>query len=349
MRAHLCTDEKSRAENLMIVDLLRNDLARVAAVGSVRVSDLFTLETHRSLHQMTSGILARRRADAGFAAIVRALFPCGSVTGAPKIRAMEIIDEIETGRRGLLHGIAGFRRAVRRPAFQRDDPHRRDRRRRRGRRRHRRRDRRRLPRAERIRGVPAQVAVLFRSLCSDEPHRDHCLGAEPGLRPARPPPRRGSSNSAGYFAIPCDLRRGAAALAEAVRASRLRPACGYGCCLMRTEFPRVTASPLEESGARPWRFVLASTPTSSADRFLYHKTTRRAFYDRERHAAQRAHGVDEVVFRNERGELTEGPSPICSSRRAAGSPPRRYPAAFCRAPSAPTSSSASAIASRSGY
>ncbi len=103
----LAMDEKQRAENLMIVDLLRNDLGRVAKIGSVEVTDLFTVETYRSVHQMTSGISAELRSDMGLKDMLRALFPCGSVTGAPKVRAMEIISELEAAPRGIYTGAIG--------------------------------------------------------------------------------------------------------------------------------------------------------------------------------------------------------------------------------------------------
>jgi len=101
-------DEKSRAENVMIVDLLRNDLGRVSEIGSVEVTDLFTVETYRTLHQMTSGIRARLDKDVRLDTLLRSLFPCGSVTGAPKIRAMEIIRDIEDGPRGAYCGAVGY-------------------------------------------------------------------------------------------------------------------------------------------------------------------------------------------------------------------------------------------------
>jgi para-aminobenzoate synthetase component I len=105
--AALRTSEKDRAENLMIVDLLRNDLGRLAEIGSVRVSDLFTIETYPTLHQMTSGVEARLRAGVALAELFAGLFPCGSVTGAPKIRAMEIIRELEDFPRDVYCGTLG--------------------------------------------------------------------------------------------------------------------------------------------------------------------------------------------------------------------------------------------------
>lgn len=105
---YLAQDEKSRAENLMIVDLLRNDLSRLADVGTVRVTDLFTVQTYPTLHQMTSGIEARLRGGVTLPQIFAGLFPCGSVTGAPKIRAMEIIRELESCARGVYCGSLGL-------------------------------------------------------------------------------------------------------------------------------------------------------------------------------------------------------------------------------------------------
>jgi len=99
---------KDRAENLMIVDLIRNDLSRIAETGSVEVSDLFMVETYPTLHAMVSTVRARKRADVGLVEILSALFPCGSVTGAPKIRAMEILRELETSPRSAYCGALGY-------------------------------------------------------------------------------------------------------------------------------------------------------------------------------------------------------------------------------------------------
>ena len=99
---------KDRAENLMIVDLMRNDLARVSVAGSVRVPRLFDVETYPTIHQMTSTITARLRPEADVFAALTAMFPCGSITGAPKVRAMEIIAELETEARSAYTGSIGF-------------------------------------------------------------------------------------------------------------------------------------------------------------------------------------------------------------------------------------------------
>ncbi|MEF7612966.1 aminodeoxychorismate synthase component I [Aquincola sp. MAHUQ-54] len=104
----LSIDTKNRAENLMIVDLLRNDLGRLARTGTVRVPALFSIEPYTTLFQMTSTVQAQPRADVGFAELLRAVFPCGSITGAPKHHTMELIAGLETTPRGLYCGAIGW-------------------------------------------------------------------------------------------------------------------------------------------------------------------------------------------------------------------------------------------------
>ncbi|BCS55224.1 aminodeoxychorismate synthase component I [Geobacter sp. SVR] len=107
-REQLAASQKDRAENLMIVDLVRNDLAMIAETGSVAVPALFEVETYPTVHQMTSTVTARIRPEAGLIDILRALFPCGSVTGAPKRRTMEIIRDLEETSRGVYCGAIGY-------------------------------------------------------------------------------------------------------------------------------------------------------------------------------------------------------------------------------------------------
>lgn len=107
-RFFLQTDAKNRAENLMIVDLLRNDLSRVCLPGSVEVPELFTVETYRTVHQMTSLIAGRMAPGTGLAQIFAALFPCGSITGAPKLRAMQVLATLEEGARDIYCGSIGW-------------------------------------------------------------------------------------------------------------------------------------------------------------------------------------------------------------------------------------------------
>ena len=107
LTANLAADEKQRAENLMIVDLMRNDLARVAVPGSVAVPALFTVETYPTIHQMTSSVTATLAEGRNAIDVIEALFPCGSITGAPKTRAMQVIAEIEGQARGAYCGAIG--------------------------------------------------------------------------------------------------------------------------------------------------------------------------------------------------------------------------------------------------
>jgi para-aminobenzoate synthetase/4-amino-4-deoxychorismate lyase len=274
-------------------------------VGSVSVTDMFTVETYSTLHQMTSGVRARLRKDVGIATLLRQVFPCGSVTGAPKIRAMEIIRELEAEPRGIYTGAIGV--------FAPDG------------------------------SVDLNVAIrtLFVDAdgCaemgigsgvvqdSDGPMEyDECLlkgrfvtdGEAPFqlIETMRWSAAEGYwllaehlerlTASAGYFGYPCD--------AATVRASLDAAAARFDGPLQRVRLTLdndgridITAAPVAMAGPDAvMRYVIADEPTASSDRFLYHKTTRRQFYDgtRERLAAET--GCDEVLFVNERGELTEG-------------------------------------------
>ncbi len=108
LKQQLRTSEKEQAENLMIVDLVRNDLARSAETGSVRVEELFGIYTFRQIHQMISTVSATLRSDLSFTDALQNAFPMGSMTGAPKVRAMQLIDALESNRRGLYSGAVGF-------------------------------------------------------------------------------------------------------------------------------------------------------------------------------------------------------------------------------------------------
>ena len=108
LRNELLNSDKDRAENVMIVDLLRSDIGRVCKFGSVKVEKLCDLETHPTLFHLVSTVSGEFCEDADFADIIKAVFPCGSITGAPKIRTMRIIDELETAPRGLSMGAIGY-------------------------------------------------------------------------------------------------------------------------------------------------------------------------------------------------------------------------------------------------
>lgn len=305
LRAALAADEKSRAENLMILDLMRNDLGRLAEVGSVTVQDMFRIETFRSLHQMTSGVSAQLRRDIDLPEVIRSIFPCGSVTGAPKIRAMEIIRELEAEPRGVYTGAVGMI----------------------------------APNGD----VDLNVAIRTIML-DDDGHGELGIGsgivfdsdgpaefAESLLKAqfmtGRAAPfelietmrwdRDGGfflldehltrlSESAAYFGFACDADAVRAVL-EGVAAALAGPC--HRVRLTLDEFGGIDVTNAAIDPPSPdarMRYVLAEEATDSTDRFLFHKTTRRQFYDRTRERLNRETGCDEAVFVNERGELTEG-------------------------------------------
>ena len=108
LRDELLASEKERAENAMIVDLMRNDLGRVCEVGSIEVAELFGIERHATLFQMVSTVRGRLRADCDRVDLLRAAFPPGSMTGAPKIAAIELLARLEPVRRGIYSGALGY-------------------------------------------------------------------------------------------------------------------------------------------------------------------------------------------------------------------------------------------------
>jgi len=305
-RAALAADGKNRAENLMIVDLLRNDLGRIAQIGSVTVTDLFTVETYRALHTMTSGIKARLREGVTTTDILANLFPCGSVTGAPKLRAMQIIHEVETEPRGIYTGSIGWfapngdiklNVAIRTAVVDNDGA--------------------------------GEIGIGGGIVADSEPqeeYREALLKMKFFTDPADPvclietilwTQEAGFAlidrhldrmeASAHYFQIAFD-RRAVLDLLDSWAAMICEPRQRVRLTLHETESLAVTATPLPDPVSDPaaLRFIIAPERMDSQNLWLAHKTTNRAFLDAPRQRAAAEHGVDEVVFCNEEGSLTEG-------------------------------------------
>jgi para-aminobenzoate synthetase/4-amino-4-deoxychorismate lyase len=298
-RAHLVASGKERAENLMIVDLVRNDLSRIAQPGSVEVEKLFEVETYPTVHQMVSTVTAHLRPGTGVAAVVRALFPCGSVTGAPKIRAMEIIREVETSPRGVYCGAIGhfapdgsaaFNVAIRT-----------------------------LTIADGLGELALGGAVVFdsRPRAEYEECRIKARFYEAARHPLQLIETLRYESAAGFVRLERHLARiavSAAALGVPFDADlaveTLRACVGAAPVVLRVRLTlaedgalAAVAEPFVASSA-PWRFALSRERVSSCDPLLRHKTSRRELYERER--ARLSATCDEVVFVNEQGELTEG-------------------------------------------
>ncbi len=290
---------KNQAENLMIVDLLRNDLGRIAVNGSVRVDQLFAIEDYPTLRQMVSEIsacVAGRR----FADILPALFPCGSITGAPKIRAMQIIGELESTARGIYTGALGwmapngdFRLNVAIRSLQ-------------------------LAADQRGRmGIGSGLVADSRA---DDEWQECLLKArflkagDPGLRlietlrcEAGHYPRL-----AGHLAR---LRRSAASFGfvfdEAAVRAQLQALPVQGVARVRLTLGqagdcRVEAFPFGDEPVGPRRAVLAAGVIDADDPLRRHKTTERAIYDQALAELAGDPTVFDAVFLNQRGELAEG-------------------------------------------
>jgi len=290
-RARLTASEKDRAENLMIVDLIRNDLSRIGS--GVAVSDLFMIETYPTLHTMVSTVTAQKRSGARIADILRALFPCGSVTGAPKIRAMEILHELESSPRGAYCGAVGcfapdgsarFNVAIRTLTIEG---------------------------GQGVLGIGG--GVVQDSQVAGE--YDECLLKARFFTDVRK--TLGLIETlkwdGDFVRADAHLARMAASakvLGLSFRRDAARAALDRA--VEGRQGPSRVRLTLDEQGAHEaavfdfppnpasWTYTLAPERTDSADTLLHHKTNWRELYDREHP------GVDEVVFCNERGELTEG-------------------------------------------
>ncbi|CAL63093.1 Putative para-aminobenzoate synthase (Aminodeoxychorismate synthase) PabB [Herminiimonas arsenicoxydans] len=312
----LASDPKNRAENLMIVDLLRNDLGRIAEVGSVVVDKLFDVQRYSSVLQMTSTVHAQLRAGLALPEIFEALYPCGSITGAPKHRTMQIIRELEASPRGIYTGAIGwfdppqdaqavgnFCLSVPIRTLQLQSQSQNGQRIRRGE----------MGvgagivhdsqtqaeyeecrlKARFLTGMPGEFE-LFETIYATR--AEGCRHLERHLQRLQ--------RSADYFGFACDaavirtqLRDACAGLAENL-ACRLRLALqADGNCTIHT-------APLAALEL-PVKILLAEHPTDAGDIFLRHKTTIRSVYDAAWRAAEQQGAFDQL-FCNSAGQLSEG-------------------------------------------
>lgn len=297
----LRADEKNRSEHIMIVDLLRNDLGRICQMGSVHVDELFAVERYRTLFQMTSTVSGQLRADLTFAEILHALFPSGSITGAPKIRTMEIIRELERQPRGVYTGAIGhiapsgdaeFNVAIRTLVLEN--------------------------------GI-ARMGVGGGIVADSEPaseYRECQLKASFLARPVEnfqlietmllrngdvpflPLHLDRLAHSAEYLDFSFDRAFIEERIAERIASLPSDGVFRIRLLLHADGEVTLTHTALTDE-ARPWRVRISRHRISSKSFLRRHKTTRRQLYDSE-YARARQDGFDEVLFLNERDELAEG-------------------------------------------
>jgi para-aminobenzoate synthetase/4-amino-4-deoxychorismate lyase len=294
----------------MIVDLERNDLSRLCVPGSIEADRLFDVVRYPTVFQMTSRVRGRLRPGTSVTDILKAIFPCGSVTGAPKIRAMEIIRELETEPRGVYTGAIGR-------IAPDGDMH--------------------LSVPIRTLALDAQGRARFglgSGIVADSragAEYAECLLKQQFLDAPQPRPAlietmlwdRAAgfalldlhmarlTDSARYFEIPLDRAAVEADLADAAEAFGPGSDRRVRLLVSPTGAVSVTAQPLDIRAARaalaadPPRIAFARDPVDETDPFLFHKTTRRARYNDALARARKA-GFWDLVFRNSRGEVTEG-------------------------------------------
>jgi para-aminobenzoate synthetase/4-amino-4-deoxychorismate lyase len=296
----LRNDEKNRSENLMIVDLLRNDIGRICESGSVNVKDMYSVERYETVLQMTSTVEGTLKENVTAEELFRSLFPCGSVTGAPKIRTMQIIHESEQHPRGVYCGAIGFispeNESVFNVAIRTLQ----------------------LTGNNGIMGVGS--GIVHDSIPAQE--FEECrLKAAFLLQPKREFQlletlrwRNGFSfleehlrrvtDSADYWDIPFDPERTAELLRLTERAFDGHKEYRIRLLISQDGRPMIEAAELLNA---PIDFTvrIAAERVDSSDRFLYHKTTNRELYDRYQKKASHEAIVD-YLFLNERNEMTEG-------------------------------------------
>jgi para-aminobenzoate synthetase/4-amino-4-deoxychorismate lyase len=296
----LMESPKDRAENVMIVDLLRNDLGKISVPGSVSVSKLFEVERYETLWQMTSTIESTLRSDVSMVDVMTALFPCGSITGAPKIRTMEIIRELEPFPRGIYTGTIGFIR----------------------------------PGGDCVFNVAIRTVVLDSETgaasfgvgggitidSTAEREYDECLVKSSFLTATNQNFRLLESilyESGEFFLLSRHLKRLKASaryfnfhFPEEQIVCELERAvenCASERLKVRLLLSKAGAIEIETIQLRAGcdvalRVSLAEIPVDANDKFLFHKTTNRLVYDQ---AAEQRSDCDDVILWNQRREVTE--------------------------------------------
>ncbi len=297
---------KDRSENVMIVDLLRNDLGRIAEIGSVKVSKLYTVEKYKTLFQMTSTIQAKLRDNVSFYELFRNIFPSGSVTGAPKIETMKIIKELERRERRVYTGAVGFFKPNRDAVFNV------------------------AIRTILLRGTTGEMGIGSGIVFDSDPQREYkeCeLKAQFFVMKRRVEFHLIEtirwSKKTGFFLLPYHLQRlkssakyfdflfNEMTIKQKLKSiSRcLNPAFHYRVRLLLSKEGNIHISyrriRREFGSHRELRVTFSGRSTDSSDIFLYHKTTNRRLYNQEYCRARRA-GFFEIIFENEKGEVTEG-------------------------------------------
>lgn len=302
----LRNDGKNRSENVMIVDLVRNDLGRLCEFGSVEVRDLFAVQRYPTVWQMTSTVTGELRREVGYAEIFRALFPCGSITGAPKVRAMQLAAQVEEGPRGVYTGAIGYFSPAR-TAFNV------------------------AIRTLELDGEAGKLGVgggiVIDSDAREEFH-ECLLKARFLTATVEEWPEEFSliesllwrggyplielhldrlADSAEYFGFACERDVVRAALAEHAREFGDERVRKVRLLLDADGEVRISSEVLSEAGGekRTARVRIAAQRTDPRDRMLFHKTTHRPGYDAAFRAAVGAR-FDEVLFLNTRDEVTEG-------------------------------------------
>lgn len=301
-KSELATGEKNKAENVMIVDLIRNDLGKICKYGSVQVPSLFSTEKYESLFQLVSTIRGKLKKNCGLSDVIASMSPCGSVTGAPKIRTMEIINEIEKKRRAIYTGSIGL-----------------------------------------MLDGKATFNVAIRTLSVEKKSKKGVMGIGSGIVWDSHPAEEWKETllKSSFLKEPADffqlfetmLFDSGKILFFEEHIARLKAAADFFLFFLNEKklLNRISDEVLRLDSTKKYKLrvllgkwgnigigsepfesvgetnsiILSENPVNSRNRYLYFKTTNRKFYDTEYLKFSRS-GFFDVIFINERGEITEG-------------------------------------------